>query len=94
MKEDSILTYRITVKGKVQGVWYRKNTQEQADKLGIKGWVKNLPDESVLIEAEGKWEQLQTFIDWCKIGPTEAKVSGIELCLIETKNFSEFSILR
>ena len=44
---------RMVVRGRVQGVWYRKHTREKALELGLRGWVMNQPDGSVLVEAEG-----------------------------------------
>lgn len=43
---------RMVVRGRVQGVWYRKHTREKALELGLRGWVMNQPDGSVLVEAE------------------------------------------
>jgi acylphosphatase len=45
--------YQITVSGKVQGVWFRKSTQDKARELGLRGFVRNQPDGSVYIEASG-----------------------------------------
>ena len=69
--------YDIIVKGKVQGVWYRKSTMEKAMELGIKGVVKNQPDGNVYIEAEGEGNQLSAFLEWCSQGPEFAKVSDV-----------------
>lgn len=63
------------ITGKVQGVWFRASTKEQADLLGITGWVRNLPDGRVEVLACGeknKIEQLQT---WLKRGPALARVT-------------------
>jgi acylphosphatase len=63
------LLYKIHVSGFVQGVGFRWSTVREARKRGITGYVKNLPDRSVFIEAEGSEEQLKAFIEWCKEGP-------------------------
>jgi acylphosphatase len=68
---------KLTVKGRVQGVWFRASTKEQADKLGINGYVRNLLNGNVYIEAEGMQEQLQLFVIWCKKGPRLAHVSEV-----------------
>ncbi|WP_298317346.1 acylphosphatase [uncultured Aquimarina sp.] len=69
--------YKISVKGKVQGVWYRKSTLEKALELNIKGIVKNQSDGSVYIEAEGNENQLKIFLEWCTQGPKFAEVSDV-----------------
>ncbi|WP_299441393.1 acylphosphatase [uncultured Aquimarina sp.] len=69
--------YKISIKGKVQGVWYRKSTLEKALELNIKGTVKNRSDGSVYIEAEGDENQLKAFLEWCAEGPKFAEVLDI-----------------
>lgn len=86
--------YKIQIFGKVQGVYYRQTTMEQALRLGINGFVHNEADGSVYIEAEGTQEQLNKFIEWCKTGPPRAVVSKIQVSEGELKNFSSFEIKR
>ncbi|MEO1051103.1 MAG: acylphosphatase [Bacteroidota bacterium] len=69
----------ITVKGKVQGVYYRASTKKAADHLGIKGFVRNQPNGDVYIEAEAEEETINEFVTWCWSGPTMARVTDIEL---------------
>jgi len=59
-------SYNISVKGKVQGVWFRKYTQEKATELGLSGFVMNKNDGSVYIETTGKEEILNDFVNWLK----------------------------
>lgn len=68
----------IKITGSVQGVFYRTNAQEQAQKLGITGWVKNDQDGGVSICAQGEEKTLNSLIEWCKEGPPGAKVTNIE----------------
>ena len=68
---------KLTVTGRVQGVWFRARTKEQADNLGVHGFVRNLLNGNVYIEAEGTEEQLQRFVNWCKIGPRLAHVDEV-----------------
>jgi acylphosphatase len=83
----------ILVEGKVQGVWFRKSTQTEANRIGIKGFVKNQSNGSVYIEAEGTKEQLEAFIAWCHEGPKHALVSFLEVTEVEVlKGFTEFQI--
>jgi acylphosphatase len=70
---------RIQVYGKVQGVFYRQSTQAKARELGLQGWVENLPDGSVQLEAEGPEKKLEALTSWCKQGPAAAIVERIEL---------------
>jgi acylphosphatase len=85
---------KIQVFGRVQGVFYRASTKAVADQIGIKGFVKNLKDGSVLIEAEGEDFFMQDFLDWCKYGPDDAKVDETIVEEIEVKNHQNFNILK
>jgi len=69
---------RITITGHVQGVWFRKSAKDEAEKLGLVGWVKNLSNGGVLAEAEGKSVDVERFITWCYKGPENAVVTGVE----------------
>ncbi|TYP73560.1 acylphosphatase [Aquimarina intermedia] len=84
--------YSITVSGKVQGVWYRKHTQEKATALGLKGYVKNQSNGSVYIEAEGSKEQLEELLTWCATGPELANVARIDHTEGTPKHFERFEI--
>ncbi|GAA4272807.1 acylphosphatase [Aquimarina gracilis] len=86
--------YNITVKGKVQGVWYRKSTQNKAQELGVTGFVKNLPNGDVYIEAEGNENQLKSLLDWCAIGPEFAKVTQVLFDEAISQSFTHFEIKR
>ncbi len=85
--------YNITVKGKVQGVWYRKNTLDKAKELDIKGLVKNLNNGNVYIEAEGSQNQLNSLIEWCTNGPDFAKVDDISFEKGDLRFFKNFEII-
>ena len=87
-------TIRLTIKGKVQGVFYRATAKDVADQLGIKGWVKNLPDKNVEIRAIASEEILQKFIDWCKQGPPKARVEDVIVEELDFEEFKGFRIIR
>lgn len=88
-------TWKIIVHGKVQGVFYRQSTAEQANVLGVNGTVRNLPDGSVEIYAQGTLEQLKSLADWCRRGPARANVSGITTESLEQfEQFKGFKVLR
>lgn len=84
----------ITIKGKVQGVYFRASAKAVADQLGIRGSVKNKPDGSVFIEAEGEPALLDMFMDFCKEGPENAEVTSVETNEGELKNYRNFEILK
>jgi acylphosphatase len=67
----------ILVKGKVQGVFYRASTVEQAVKIGVGGYVKNLPSGEVYIEVFGTKRQINKLISWCKEGSEWARVNDL-----------------
>jgi len=81
------------VKGKVQGVWFRKYTRDKALELGIKGIVRNQPDGSVYVEAEGEPEALEKFIEWLHIGSPMARVDEVEIIPVTPKNYETFEIV-
>ena len=68
---------KVSVKGKVQGVFYRASTKQKADELGIKGFVRNEPDGSVYIEMEGEGINLIRMVEWCRLGPDMARVDEV-----------------
>jgi len=87
-------TVRLTIKGKVQGVFYRATAKDVADLIGVKGWVKNLPNDNVEIAATATEEILQKFINWCKQGPPKAKVDDVNVEELELQEFNGFRIIR
>jgi acylphosphatase len=83
----------IIVFGNVQGVFFRANTLSVATKLGLKGFVRNLPNGSVEIIAEGDKEKLQKLLEWSSYGPEGAKVTKTESKWEENKNeFQDFRV--
>lgn len=89
-----ILHYSILVKGKVQGVWFRKYTYDKAQALGIKGFVKNEINLHVYIEAEGPEHKLTDFINWLQEGSPFSKVAEVIVQTGELQSFKEFKIIR
>ena len=87
-------TVRLIIKGRVQGVFYRATAKDVADLLGVRGWVKNLPDDNVEIMATAAEDILQKFIGWCKQGPPKAKVDEVVIEELDTEEFKGFKILR
>jgi acylphosphatase len=87
-------TVHLVIKGKVQGVFFRASTREKANELGIKGWVKNMPDGNVEVLAAGNKDQLENFIEWCRRGPTQAIVSDVVVSNAEESFLNEFRIIK
>jgi len=87
-------TVRLTIKGKVQGVFYRATAKDVADLTGVKGWVRNLPDNNVEITATATEETLQKFISWCKQGPAKARVDDVIVEELDPEEFNGFRIIR
>jgi len=84
----------IFVSGRVQGVNFRWNTKLIADKLEIKGWVRNLDDGRVEIVAEGNDKSIESFLNYVKKGPVLARVDKVEAKEEKYKNeFEDFSII-
>jgi len=65
------------VTGRVQGVSFRWYAQEQARRLGVLGWVRNEPDGSVLLHAEGDDDAVDALVGWCREGPGMARVRDV-----------------
>lgn len=83
----------IKVSGLVQGVFFRIYTQKKAQELEITGWVRNMPDGTVKIEAQGEKERLEALVKWCYKGSPSAKVDKVEVMLSEDlENFTGFAI--
>lgn len=68
---------QVRVTGRVQGVSFRWYAQEQARELGVVGWVRNEPDGSVLLHAEGEGEAVDALVTWCHEGPGMARVRDV-----------------
>lgn len=84
----------IRVTGKVQGVFFRASTEDKAAELGISGFVRNEPDGTVYIEAEGEEEPMSRFVEWCRQGPRHARVDA---CIVDPGNvegYRGFSVRR
>jgi acylphosphatase len=74
-----MVCWRVLISGGVQGVGFRFHTQEQATRLKLKGFVRNLDDGRVEIVAAGDLGNLEELVTWAKMGPTAAKVKKVEV---------------
>ena len=82
----------IVIQGWVQGVGFRYAARKIAFQFGITGFVRNLPDGSVYIEAEGSEEQVKEFITWCHTGPARAQIRSVAIEDGSLSGFGDFII--
>ena len=69
---------RLIIEGRVQGVWFRESTRKEAARLGVYGWVRNRPDGTVEVVAEGPEDKVRKLAAWCRHGPTSARVTRVQ----------------
>jgi acylphosphatase len=79
MSDQTITRARLFVTGRVQGVNFRWHTQRRATELGLTGIVRNLPDGRVEAIFEGPAEAVRKAIQWCRVGPSSARVDNVEI---------------
>lgn len=85
----------LRIDGRVQGVFFRQSAREEALRLGVTGWVRNLPDGSVEAVAEGPADAVGAFVGWCRRGPPAAKVVKVEVRESPaTGEFAGFQVVR
>lgn len=87
------LAVNIIIHGRVQGVFFRASAKEMALELCLKGWVRNMPDGTVEVHIEGSPDALNLFIEWCRKGPSMAKVLKCNLDWVTPQEISSFKIL-
>ncbi len=88
-----MLQYEIKITGRVQGVGFRYFTHKKATELAIKGWVRNTRNGGVLVLAQGNKADLETFIDYLKIGPPMSRIDQISKVEMKIVNvFSDFVV--
>jgi acylphosphatase len=86
---------RVVVNGRVQGVGFRQQALAEAGRLGLSGWVRNLPDGRVEALAEGEKEAVEALLAWCRHGPRLARVDELKVSWEPHRGeFSDFRIAR
>lgn len=83
---------RIIVTGKVQGVFFRQSTKEQAEKLGLGGWVRNNTDGSVEIAAFGEAAAVSRLVEWSREGSPGAEVENLEIEPLVYEERADFQV--
>ncbi|MBS3131587.1 acylphosphatase [Candidatus Woesearchaeota archaeon] len=85
----------IMIKGFVHGVLFRFSVKELADRLGVKGYARNLENGDVEVVAQGHEDKLKEIVEFCRKGPRHARVSGIEVKFSDSgEKYSSFEIIR
>ena len=84
---------RVRVSGRVQGVFYRAGAVSEGRRLGLKGWVRNEGDGTVALHLQGDPSVVDAMLDWCRIGPSAARVTRVEVCdAMPDGSFSDFEV--
>lgn len=78
-KHGQYLRAHVVIRGYVQGVWFRASTRDEATRIGVSGWVRNLSDGSVDALFEGEKKKVEEIIGWCHRGPSGAQVSRVDI---------------
>ena len=90
---SDLASVQATVYGHVQGVFFRAFTARRAKELGLSGYVRNLPEGAVEVQAEGERKQIEELINYLKVGPPAAKVERVATNWSEyTGSYSDFNI--
>ncbi len=87
-------TFHLLISGKVQGVFFRETSRRVAEKLNVKGWIKNTPDETVEVMITGEDNNVSDFIKWCRTGPERAKVKEVIVSQQPDAFFEKFEVRR
>ncbi len=83
----------VYIEGRVQGVFFRASTREEARLLGLRGWVKNCRDGRVEAVFEGESQKVEEVLKWCNKGPAGASVTKVDVSREQpTNEFDTFSI--
>jgi acylphosphatase len=84
---------QVIISGRVQGVFFRAETQRAAERIGVNGWVRNLPDGNVEALFEGPHDRVEEAIRWCHKGSPAAKVGDVQVDWKDyTGEFDRFKI--
>ncbi len=90
---NSDVRAHIRVTGRVQGVFFRQTTADEARRIGVLGWVRNISDGDVEAVIEGDRRMVDRLIDWCRHGPPAARVDDMKIDWeTATGEFTSFSI--
>ena len=88
-----MISVHVRVSGRVQGVFYRAYTKAQAQELGVKGWVRNVPGGGVEAVLEGERQKVGELVGLMKTGPEGSMISGLEISELKCKGYEDFKII-
>jgi acylphosphatase len=88
------IALRVRVTGRVQGVWYRGWTEAEARRRGLRGWVRNEPDGSVLAVLAGPPAEVAAMTEAMRHGPPDARVAHLESSATEDEGWTGFEVRR
>ncbi|HDH96427.1 MAG TPA: acylphosphatase [Proteobacteria bacterium] len=91
-KAAHLAAAHVYISGRVQGVFFRYSTEQEAKAAGVCGWVRNLPDGRVEAFFEGPRESVERMIRWCRKGPPMARVDDVQVEWVEPKGYENFRI--
>jgi acylphosphatase len=94
MTQLEVICAHVLVSGRVQGVGYRATAWDMATRLGLSGWVRNLPDGRVEATLEGDRASVEQMLAWCRQGPKAAIVKDLSVTYEHPQSRSQFQILR
>ena len=80
------------IRGRVQGVFFRDETRRRARSLGVAGWVANRPDGAVEAVFEGRREAVESMVDWCRRGPSGARVDDVQMAWEDPRGEEGFAV--
>lgn len=92
VQTGSMIRKRAIVRGRVQGVGFRWSARAQADRLGVTGFARNLPDGTVEVEAEGSEAAVEQMLHWLHHGPRLAEVHALEVTEVPVQGSAAFDI--
>jgi acylphosphatase len=87
-----MLALKLTVRGRVQGVFFRDSTRREARRRGVAGWAANLPDGSVEVVLEGTPEDVRGLVAYIERGPGHAEVSDVRESPLAVRGLRGFDI--
>ena len=92
MTRNDRVCAHVYVSGRVQGVYFRANTRDEARRIGVDGWVKNLADGRVEAMVEGDERSVAKLVKWCHEGSPSARVESVDVEYVDPPGFEGFEI--
>jgi acylphosphatase len=92
MNGPPVVARRVSVHGHVQGVFFRDSCRAEAERAAVTGWVRNEPDGTVTAQLEGPADRVEQLVDWCRTGPSRARVDRVEVSHTEPSGATSFAV--